>query len=134
MGDFSEAYIIRRQFRLPSGGSGANTTCTWEDVDAILRALVRNDYWSWAKLRGKVGVEVMRLMEMGEEVVLKRAVGCLGKTYFEVERAWVERVVGMEVGEVKGRIEGADGWEVCGEGEGEGGRVVVRKRPGVKKL
>jgi len=35
------------------------------------------------------------------------------------------------VGEVKGRVEGADGWEVCGEGVG--GRVVVRKRPGGKK-
>jgi len=79
MGDFSEAYIIHRQFR--PRGDGANTTCTWEVIDAILRALVRNDYWSWAELRGKVEVEVRRLMEMGEEMVLTRTVGCLGKTY-----------------------------------------------------
>lgn len=128
LGDFNEAYIIRKQFRLRSDGD-ANTT--WADVDAILRALVRNDYWSWAKLRDKVGVKMRRLMEMGEEVMLKRVVGCLGKTYFEVERVWVEEMLGMEVEEVKRRFEGTGDWEVCGEG-GEG-RVVVRKRPGGKK-
>ncbi|KAF8444232.1 hypothetical protein BGX38DRAFT_738127 [Terfezia claveryi] len=126
--DFNEAYIIRKQFRLRSDGD-ANST--WADVDAILRALVRNDYWSWAKLRDKVGVRMRRLMEMGEEVILKRVVGCLGKTYFEVEIGWVERMMGIEAEEVRRRVEGADGWEICGEG-GEG-RVVVRKRPEGKK-
>jgi len=131
MGNFNEAYIIRRQFRVLCGNGDAGASCTWGDVDAILRALVRNDYWSWAKLRGKVGLEMRRLMEMGEERVLKRAVACLGKTYFEVERGWVEGVVGMEVGEVMGRVEGAGGWVVTGEAGM--GKVAVRERPGRKK-
>lgn len=122
MGEFNEAYIARREYRTEAGEAGVK----WGDVDTILRAAVRNDYWTWSRMKGRVGVEVRKLMEMGEERVVRRAVGCLGKAYFEVGREWVEGIVGMEVGEVRKRY--SEDWEVVVGEEAKGEKVVVRRR------
>lgn len=118
LGDFNEAYLIRREFRagLEAHGKSAkpenvdrtvptstvSTTTTspsssWATVDAILCSLVRNDYWAWSRIRCRMAtnLHIRRLMDMGEHAMCARAVACLSKAYFEVQTVWLEDLVGM---------------------------------------
>jgi len=128
LGELNEAYLIRHEFRNNGGTEESNpqVKSCWSNVDVILRSLVRNDYWSWSRIRQNVGLHSRRLMDMGEDLIRKRAVACLSKAYFELQRVWLEDVVGMSWVEFQRRyIEGrVEGWGVSENGE----KVLTRSR------
>ena len=124
LGDFNEALRVGRMHHVPQNGF----------VMRIVKALVRSDYWGWFKVReeiktGDLGngaddtrVYLERLMEMGADRIRFRALECLKKAYFEVEREFVEKLMGMEWGDVKGKF-GLE-WELSESGR----KLTLRRR------
>jgi hypothetical protein len=92
-------------------------------VRAVLDALVRDDWVAFWRLRGQVDGYQLRLLGWAEGEMRVHALKCLGKSYFGAQRAYVERVAGMEWE----RLVAEEGvrWELQ-----EDGWVVIRRPKG----
>lgn len=87
----------------------------------VLRALVRGEWGClWGAWR-EAGEGHRALMGCAVGRVREHVRGCLGRAYFEVERGFVERCLGMAWEEVV--AEEGTGWEI-----GERGWVVIRRQ------
>ncbi|KAF4550940.1 Hypothetical protein D9617_15g042940 [Elsinoe fawcettii] len=91
------------------------------DVDAVLRALVRDDWLLWRRCKGRVDGYVRALMEGGEEGVRVNVLKVVGRAYLRIERRTLEAWTGKEWEEL---VKEGVGWEVDGEW------VVVRRIKG----
>ena len=106
--DFAEAFRVRNRWRYRD-----------EQVEGVLLALVRDDWIKFWMLRDKVdGYQRAFLLWVNDEV-RKHALKCLAKTYFTVEKAYVERCGGRSWGDLKA-LNGV-GWEL------DGSKVTIRK-------
>lgn len=117
--DFRGAYEVRWEFDIRD-----------RRIDQVLRALVGGDWWSWRCARNRVDQCRGRLMDFAEERMRKQALEGIGRAFMRVERIWLEKVMGMEWGEL--RREFGVGWELEGRDGDEEAQVVVIKRPRVK--
>ncbi|KAB5554953.1 hypothetical protein GE09DRAFT_1239396 [Coniochaeta sp. 2T2.1] len=110
-GDLAEAYRLRNAYRLKDG-----------KVDAVLAALVRDDWVAFWRVKKGVDGHRARLLEFAEDGVRRHLLKAFGRAYLAVPVGWLEGSMGMGWEEMRGRYK--VGWEL------EGGRVVVRKVQG----
>ena len=110
-------------------------------MDALLKALMRDDYVSFWRVRGRMDGYCAALVGWAEEGVRRHALKCVGRGYLSIDRVVLERVAG---GRRWVELVGVDGvgWELesapPGDGNGNGGKgvgevVVVRKIKGGRK-
>ena len=90
-------------------------------VEAVLTALVLDNYHAFWRLRRGVDGYQRAVMGFADKAVRVHALKCLGRTYMSVEKAFVERAAERGWEELVG--DGV-GWELQGE------RVVIRKAKG----
>ncbi|KAF2673525.1 hypothetical protein BT63DRAFT_159025 [Microthyrium microscopicum] len=109
--DLMGAYTLRAERRLKN-----------EHVDAVLRALVRDEWGAFWKAGERVDGYVRAVMAWAEEGVRVHALKCVARTYFVVEREYVEKCAGRSW---EALVEEGVGWEL----ETVGGKemVVVRR-------
>ncbi|KAB5539514.1 hypothetical protein GE09DRAFT_1290604 [Coniochaeta sp. 2T2.1] len=110
-GDLAEAYRLRNAYRLKDG-----------KVDAVLAALVRDDWVAFFKVKGAVDGHRARLLEFAEDGVRRHLLKAFSRAYLAVPLGWLEGSMGMGWEEMRGRYK--VGWEL------EGGKVVIRKVQG----
>ena len=106
--ELGEAFVVRKRLGVRE-----------RKVDAVLRALVRDDWVRFWRLRRSVDGYQRAVMEFGVERMRVHALKCLGRGYLSVERGYVERVAD---GSWEQLVKGGVGWEL-----GEDGRVVIRR-------
>ncbi|KAL5114280.1 hypothetical protein ACEQ8H_007849 [Pleosporales sp. CAS-2024a] len=92
-------------------------------IEAVLKALVADDWVGWWRMRRSVDGYQRAVMEWADGRVRRHALRAVGKAYLKVEKVWLEGVAGREWEELEG-----DG---VGWGE-EGGWIMIRKMGGVK--
>lgn len=88
-------------------------------VDAVLAALVHDNYVVFRRVTRSVDRHWSRLMEYAEEEMRRHTLKCIGRTYLSVELGFLEGVTGCKWDELTTK-EGV-GWEL------EGQKVVIRK-------
>ena len=106
--ELAEAYYLRKKFRLKDAR-----------VDAVLKALVHDNWVAFRRLKGRVDGLKARIMEFAEGEMRMTTLKAFGRTYMSVDRGFLERVTGRGWEELK-RVDGV-GWELE-----EGGTVRVR--------
>jgi hypothetical protein len=124
LGDLHGAYAARLRYYGPGttlGGSGGRQQQRgnrWY-LDAILTALVRDDWRLFWRTKRKVDGYVRALMEWAEEGIRLHALKCLGRTYFTVSKGFVEASASRDWEDLK---RAGVGWELEEDGE-----VVIRR-------
>lgn len=108
LGDYHAAFCVRYQYGTRD-----------RRVDAVLKSLVRDDWVSFWRVRRRVDGHQRALLAFAEEGVRLHALKCLAKTYFSVEKTFVERSGDTQWAEL---VKGGVGWELV-----EGDRVVIRR-------
>jgi hypothetical protein len=91
-------------------------------VEAILRALVMDDWTMFWRVRRRVDGFQRAILGWAEQSVRLHALKCLGRSYFSAEKGFVEAAAGMEW---KGLVEEGVGWEL-----GDGDVVIIRRVKG----
>ena len=91
-------------------------------VEGVVLALIRDDWVNFWRLKDAVDGYQRAFISWAENDVRKHALKCLGKTYFTVERAYVERSGGRSWDDLKA-LNGV-AWEL------EGNKVVIRRIKG----
>ena len=109
--DFAEAFRIRNHWRYRD-----------EKVEGVLLALVRDDWISFWRLKDSIDGYQRAFMAWVEDEMRKHALKCLGKAYFTVEKAYVERCGGRSWHDLKA-LNGV-GWEL------EESKVIIRRIKG----
>ena len=109
--DFAEAFRVRNQWQYKD-----------DKVEGILLALMRDDWIDFWKLKDAVDGYQRAFMAWVEDEIRKHALKSLGKTYFTVERAYVEKCCGRSWEELK--VLNGVAWEL------ENDKVVIRKIKG----
>lgn len=110
--ELGEAFRVRHHFRLRE-----------RKVNAVLKALVHDDWVRFWRLRRAVDGYQRAIMEFGVERMRLHALKCLGRSYVSVGKEFVERSADGRWEEL---VKGGIGWELQ-----EDGKVVIR-RPKVK--
>ncbi|KAK3323901.1 hypothetical protein B0T19DRAFT_486179 [Cercophora scortea] len=88
-GDLAEAYALRNAYRLRDA-----------KVDGVLRALVRDDWVLWRRVKRNVDGHRARIMEFAEAGIRAHVLKAFGRAYLSVERSVLERQAGREWGEL----------------------------------
>jgi len=124
-GDLHGAYAARLRYYGPettlggsSGGRQQPQGNRWY-LDAILTALVRDDWRLFWRTKRKVDGYVRALMEWAEEGIRLHALKCLGRTYFTVSKGFVEASASRDWEDLK---RAGVGWELE-----DGDEVVIRR-------
>ncbi|KAK3687617.1 hypothetical protein B0T22DRAFT_457640 [Podospora appendiculata] len=107
-GDLAEAYALRNRYRVRDA-----------KVDWVLRALVRDDWVLWRRVKRSVDGHRARIMDFAEAGVRAHVLKAFGRAYLSVDKDVLERQAGAEWRELVER--NGVGWELSG------GRVVIRK-------
>jgi hypothetical protein len=110
-GDLSEAYRLRNGYRLRDA-----------KVDAVLAALVRDDWVAFFRVRKEVDGHRARLLEFAEDGLRRHLLKAFGRAYLSVPLRFLETSTGLEWEELRRRY--AVGWELVE------GKVVIRKIQG----
>jgi len=110
-GQVAEALLLKRRFALRDAR-----------VDAVLRALVADNWVAFRRLMGAVDAHRRRLMEYAEPDMRLHTLKCFGRTYLSVDVDFLERSTGKSFADLQ-KDQGV-GWEL------DGRRVVVRKIKG----
>ncbi|PNS20754.1 hypothetical protein CAC42_2685 [Sphaceloma murrayae] len=105
-----------------NGGTGRD-----RNVDAVLRALVRDDWIAWRRVAERVDGYGRALMEFAEERVRVNVLKCVGRAYLRIEKGVLERWTGKTWEEL---VSEGVGWELEGAKDGGEDWVVVRKIKG----
>ena len=106
--EFSEAFKVRNRWWYKD-----------ERVEGIVLAAVRDNWITFWRLREQIDGYQRALVGWIEEDLRKHALKCLAKTYFTVEKGYVEKCGGRKWEDLKA-LNGV-GWEL------EGNKVIVRK-------
>ncbi|OAA39134.1 hypothetical protein NOR_06394 [Metarhizium rileyi] len=104
----AEAISIRHQFRLHD-----------EKVNAVLRAIIHDNYVLFRRIQRNVDGHKARLMEWAEKDVRMHTLKCLGRTYLSADLQFLEKIT-ESTWEDLTRYDGV-GWQLEGE------RVTIRK-------
>ncbi|KAF2280244.1 uncharacterized protein EI97DRAFT_411336 [Westerdykella ornata] len=91
-------------------------------VEAVLRALIRDDWGTFWRMKRAVDGYQRRIMEFAEQRIRVHALKCLGRAYMTADRSYVERVADRKWEDL---VEDGVGWELA-----EGDRVVIRRLKG----
>ena len=110
-GEVAEALLLKKRLGLRDAR-----------IDAVLRALVADNWVAFRRLLGCVDAHRRRLMEFAEPEMRVHALKCVARTYLSVELEFLERSTGKSFAEL--RNDHGVGWE------SDGRRVVVRKVKG----
>jgi len=110
--DFHQAYLLRAQNALAD-----------EHVDRILHALVRDDWVAFWNAKRHVDGYLRAIMEYAEEAVRLQALKALARSYFEVDRTYLERCAGKPWQDL---VDEGVGWELLDKA---GREIVVIRRP-----
>lgn len=78
--DLATAYKVRCRFNYKN-----------VRVGAVLKALVHGDWYAFWKNKTLMSGYQQRLLEHAEDRMRRRALGCLGKSYLNVDRGFLER-------------------------------------------
>ncbi|KAI9851027.1 MAG: hypothetical protein M1838_004638 [Thelocarpon superellum] len=106
--DYAQAYEVRHAHRIHE-----------RRTDAIVRAMVHDDYQLFWHIKGNVDGYRAKIMEQAERGMRIVALKCLGRTYFTVDQAFLTRVTATEWKQLK--TDYGVGWELDGE------KVIIRK-------
>lgn len=109
--ELGEAFRVRRLFRLRD-----------RKVNALLKALVHDDWVRFWRLRRAVDGYQRAIMEFGVERTRLHALKCLGRSYLSVEKRFVERSTDGKWEEL---VKSGVGWELQ-----EDGKVIIRRPKG----
>lgn len=104
----AEAIAIRQQFKLQD-----------EKVNAVLQAIIHDNYVLFRRIQKNVDGHKARLMEWAERDVRIHTLKCLGRTYLSVDFKFLEDVTASKWEDLT-RNDGV-GWELDKE------RVIIRK-------
>ncbi|KAI9673159.1 MAG: hypothetical protein M1817_003021 [Caeruleum heppii] len=88
-------------------------------VDAVLDALVHDNYHRFWQIKRSVDGYKAKIMEYAEPEMRMLALKCLGKSYFSVSRTFLVKVTATEWRQLKDNHQ--VGWELDGE------RVIIKK-------
>jgi hypothetical protein len=110
-GDLAEAYRLRNSYRLRDG-----------KIDAVLAALVRDDWVVFFRVKKGVDGHRARLLEFAEDRLRRHLLKAFGRAYLSVPLRFLEASSGLEWDELRARY--AVGWEL------DAGKVVIRKIQG----
>jgi hypothetical protein len=110
-GDLAEAHRLRNSYRLRDG-----------KIDAVLAALVRDDWVAFFRVMKQVDGHRARLLEFAEDGVRKHLLKAFGRAYLSVPLRFLEAATEMGWDDL--RTEYAVGWEL------DRGKVVIRKIQG----
>lgn len=110
-GDLGEAYRLRNGHRLRD-----------PKIDAVLAALVRDDWVAFFRVKKGVDGHRARLLEFAEDGVRRHLLKAFGRAYLSVPLRFLEASSGLEWEELRRSY--AVGWEL------DEGRVVIRKIQG----
>ncbi|KAK8157076.1 hypothetical protein IWX90DRAFT_467733 [Phyllosticta citrichinensis] len=89
-------------------------------VDSLLKALVMDDWVTFWRLSKRVEGYQKRIMEFKEEEIRLHALKCIGRSYFNAERSFIEKCTGRSWEQLV-KMNGV-GWELQGDGE----KVTIR--------
>jgi len=114
--EFVSYYILDLACRLGEFGEAFAVRKTWKyrdvRVEGIVKALVHDDWWIFWRLRRVVDGYQRKLLGWVEHEIRKHALKCIGRSYFTVERKYVEQCAGRDWDELK--EEDGVGWELNG--------------------
>jgi hypothetical protein len=105
-GDLARAYELRNKWEYHD-----------RRVNLVLRALVRDDWVVFWKMKRAVDGYQRRILEYAEQGVRVHALKCLGRSYLSAERAFVERTAERDWLDL---VKDGVGWRLEGE------NVVIR--------
>lgn len=80
-GDLAQAHVIRRHFKLKD-----------PKIDAILKSLAHDNYHIFWRTKKIVDGHKLKMMEFAEDRMRKHTLKCFGRTYFTLDKAYVELV------------------------------------------
>ncbi|KAI1342576.1 hypothetical protein F5Y15DRAFT_309282 [Xylariaceae sp. FL0016] len=106
--NLSEAFALRHRYSLKDG-----------KIDAILDALAHDNYIEFGRIRKKVDGHRAKLLEYAEEGMRKHLLKCFGRTYMNVDLAFLESCSDSTWAHLTS--EDGVGWEL------DAGKVVIRK-------
>ena len=109
--ELGEAFGVKHRFDLRE-----------RKVSAVLKALVHDDWVRFWRLRRAVDGYQRAIMEFGVERMRLHALKCLGRSYFSVDKGFVERVADGRWDEL---VKAGVGWELQ-----EDRKVVIRRQKG----
>lgn len=109
--DLAEAYALRHRYKLADG-----------KVDAVLGALVHDDFAAFHRVKRSVDGHKARLMGFAEDEMRTRTLKCFGRTYLSVDKQYLEQCTGSTWDVLKDSA--GVGWELDGD------KVVIRKVKG----
>lgn len=84
-----------------------------ERVDLVLKALAHGNWWVFWRMRDEVNEYQRRLIEGAEDQMRKHALACLGRSYLEADKAFVEKASDRDWENLK-RVDKVD-WELNSE-------------------
>ena len=108
LGEYGKAFAVVNRWRFKD-----------ERVKGVLKALVRDDWVTFWRLKEEVDGYQRAFLGWAEERVRKHALKCLGSSYLMAEKAYVERSGGRSWDDLKA-IDKL-GWELDGD------RVTIRR-------
>lgn len=91
-------------------------------VDAILRALVRDDFMSWIRLRRSVDGHKAKILEFYDDNMRRHTLKCFSRTYLSVDTDYLEKATAATFAQLVEK-EGV-GWH------SDGSKVVIRSIKG----
>jgi CSN8/PSMD8/EIF3K family len=106
--DLAQAYAVRIHYSLRDS-----------KVDAVLSALVHDNYHLFWKVKRSVDGHKAKLMEFIESSIRIQALKCLGRTYFSIDTEFLQEVTNTSWPQLV--TEHKVGWELDGE------KVIIRK-------
>lgn len=110
-GNLNEAYKLRNEYRSVLRGDAK--------VDGILKALVRDDWVLWRRMKRTVDGYLCKIMEFSEGHIQAHVLKAFGRSYLSVEAEYLERASLCGWEELREKF--GVGWEL------KDGRVVIRK-------
>lgn len=110
-GDLAEAFALRCRFRLRDS-----------KVDSILRALVRDDFIAFGRIRRTIDGHKAKFLEFCEDSMRRHTLKCFGRAYLSVDADYLEKATGATFLELTER-DGV-GWH------SDGSKVVIRSIKG----
>lgn len=110
-GDLAEAFALRNRYHLRD-----------PKVDSILRALVRDDFIAFGRIRGSVDGHKAKFLEFSEDAMRRHTLKAFGRAFLSVDADFLERATGSKFRELVEK-DGV-GWH------SDGTRVVIRSIKG----
>lgn len=110
-GDLAEAFALRNRFKLRD-----------PKVDTVLRALVRDDFIAFGRIRRSVDGHKAKFLEFCEDAMRRHTLKSFGRAYLSVDEGFLEKATGatfLELVEMDGV-----GWH------SDGTKVVIRSIKG----